>query len=104
VGNVQLYEDKTNEAIMALESNAEIMKSLQTFYSGIVEDQNFPPSERDVCTRKARDFISRMDEFVYDTKTLIARAKSLAKVASDRKTVVSARHRDFGLQLCWRLC
>ncbi|KAJ9151304.1 Fungal specific transcription factor domain-containing protein [Pleurostoma richardsiae] len=88
VGSVQEYEDMTNDALMALESNVEIMNSLQSFYSELVADEDFPTAWRVPCKKAVRLFTSQVNELMYDTRMHAARAKVLSKIIADRKTVL----------------
>src|SRR5438034_1479374 len=88
LGDVQKVEDKTNETIMVLESNAEIMTLLKKFYLDIVEDEDFPDKERKACRHAVKNFVPQLDELIYDTKMQIRRAQVLVKIVADRKTIV----------------
>jgi hypothetical protein len=84
---VQDYEDKTNEAVMLLEANADILTSLREYYERLVNNKDFTvggTSSEDVV-----DFAIQLKDMGYDLKMQIARGKLLAKVTADRKTLVS---------------
>src|ERR1700716_2796877 len=84
---VQDYEDKTNEATMILEANADILTSLRDFYERLVNNKDFTvggTSSEDVA-----DFTIQLKDMSYDLRMQIARGKLLAKVIADRKTLVS---------------
>lgn len=85
---VQAYEDKTNETIMVLESNADNLETLSRFYSDLVQDENFPDSEKPECSKDVRKFGPAIRELVYDTRMQIRRASILVKTIADRKTIV----------------
>lgn len=85
---VQEYEDKTNETVMVLESNADNMESLLNFYLSVVEDEEFPVGERNSCGSSVKRFCSQLHELIYDIKMQIRRAKVLVKTVSDRKAIV----------------
>ncbi|KAK7953296.1 hypothetical protein PG996_014187 [Apiospora saccharicola] len=74
---VQGCEDKTNETIMTLESNADNLESLSRFYSELVQDENFPAKERDACIKAVKKACSRIRELVYETRMQVRRAKIL---------------------------
>jgi len=40
--DIQFYEDKAETAIMVLEANAEVMTSLSSFYTRLLDDTAFP--------------------------------------------------------------
>lgn len=86
---VQEYEDKTNEAVMVLESNADNMESLLNFYLLLVEDEEFPVESLAPCRQSLKQFSSQLRELIYDVNMQIKRAKVLVKTVSDRKSIVS---------------
>lgn len=86
---MQEYEDISNEAVMALESNAEIMTRLKAFYDRLVKDEDFPQRQTHACQKMVNRFSAELDELVYEVQMHIARGRVLAKVASDRKMIVS---------------
>ncbi|KAI3319817.1 hypothetical protein HD806DRAFT_547709 [Xylariaceae sp. AK1471] len=88
VTRVQEYEDKVNEAVMVMESNIKIMKSLITSYKALVEDSDFPSTEVIGCRKALKRFSTRIEEFIYDLQTQVDRGGILSKIASDRKTIV----------------
>ncbi len=86
---VQEYEDKTNEAVMVLESNAENMESLYNFYRMLVKEEGFPAEIQESCSYSVKRFCLQLHELIYDVKMQIRRANVLVKTVSDRKTIVS---------------
>ncbi|KAK1528149.1 hypothetical protein CPAR01_12707 [Colletotrichum paranaense] len=88
LGNVQEWEDKTNETIMVMGSNADILTLLRKFYKELVEDQNFPSGELKACKQAVKDFAFQLDEIIYDTQMQISRAKVLVKIVADRKAIL----------------
>jgi uncharacterized protein (UPF0147 family) len=89
MGSVQEYEDKTNEMIMVLESNANVMAAMVKFYKELVNDEAFPDKFRKTCAQVVQTFAAQVDELTYDTNTQIARARILSKIVADRKIIVS---------------
>ncbi|KXH26373.1 hypothetical protein CNYM01_05261 [Colletotrichum nymphaeae SA-01] len=88
LGSVQEWEDKTNETIMVMGSNADILTLLKKFYKELIEDQNFPSSELRACKQAVNDFAFQLDEIIYDTQMQISRAKVLVKIVADRKAIL----------------
>lgn len=83
---VQTYEDKTNEAIMVLEANADVLTSLRQFYERLVENKDFPLKENmagDIST-----FTRQVNNMIHDLKMQISRAKLLVRITADRKSLV----------------
>ncbi|KAI9795256.1 MAG: hypothetical protein M1833_007278 [Piccolia ochrophora] len=83
---VQNYEDKTNEAIMILEANADVLKALCKFYETLKENQDFPP--RRTCYENINIFSTQVDDIIYDSKMQVSRAKLLVRITADRKNLV----------------
>ncbi|OLN86219.1 hypothetical protein CCHL11_04097 [Colletotrichum chlorophyti] len=88
LGDVQKWEEKTNDTIMAMESNVNIMRLLQKFYKELVRDDRFPQRERPQCSQAVKGFSFQLEEFISETQMQIVRAKFLAKVVADRKTIL----------------
>ncbi|KAF4821022.1 hypothetical protein CGCSCA5_v003335 [Colletotrichum siamense] len=86
--DVQKWEEKTNDTIMAMESNVNIMRLLQRFYRDLLKDENFPGKERLLCQQGAKTFSFRLEELICETQMQIMRAKALAKLVADRKTII----------------
>lgn len=84
---VQEYEDKVNETLMVLESNIKICTSLQTSYTDLVEDENFPQNEKKACRSAVQKFSEQVQEYIFDLQMQADRARVLSKVASGRKTL-----------------
>lgn len=89
---MQRLEEKTNDTIMAMESNVSIMTLLQSFYRGLVMDDDFPAKERHYCVRVVKDFSFQLEELICETQMQISRAKVLVKIVAGRKTIISAKH------------
>lgn len=88
VTRVQEYEEKVNEAVMAIESNANIMESLLSSYTALIEDHDFPSAEVAACRKTLKMFSARMGEFIFDLKAQVERGKVLSKIARDRKHII----------------
>ncbi|KAK2061269.1 hypothetical protein LY76DRAFT_673542 [Colletotrichum caudatum] len=88
LSDVQNWEEKTNDAIMAMESNVNILKLQQNFYRSLVKDGDFPHPEKQACARAVADYDSQLEELICETQMQIARAKLLVKLVSDRKTIL----------------
>ncbi|CAJ2504351.1 Uu.00g117450.m01.CDS01 [Anthostomella pinea] len=85
---IQKRDEKLRETITALEANAEIMDRLKVFYVNLVSDQDFPTQVRSCATHSVNEFASQMDEYIYDTRMQIKRAKVLSTLVSDRKQIL----------------
>ncbi|KAA6407954.1 MAG: hypothetical protein FRX48_08305 [Lasallia pustulata] len=84
---VQDYEDKTNEAIMILETNAHVLNSLRKFYESLVKSKDFPPGRH--CREDVSAFSTQVNEMIYDSRMHIVRAKLLVQIVADRMTLIS---------------
>lgn len=88
VTRIQEQEDKVNEAVMAMQSNSKIMRSMQTFYQGLVQESDFPQSEQKECARVVASFRARLVEIVDSLESQLERAQVLGKIAAVRKNIV----------------
>jgi Mg2+ and Co2+ transporter CorA len=84
---LQNYEEKTNEATMILEANANVLTSLRLFYERLVDRKDFPL--RGDCRDEVLAFATRVDDMVYDSRMQVSRAKLLVRIIADRKNLVS---------------
>jgi hypothetical protein len=84
---VEHYEEKANEAIMILEANVEVMKSLRTFYEKLTSNNAF--SMTGACGDDINTFLTQLDDMMYELNTHISRAKLLVRIATNRKGLVS---------------
>lgn len=89
VQHLQLWEDKTNEVIMVLEANIDIMMALCRFYHGLRNNKDVPQSLKDGCNLDTMAFAAQIKDMVSDFKMQIALAKLLVKIITDRKEMVS---------------
>jgi hypothetical protein len=84
---VQHREDKTNEAIMVMEANTDVLTSLGDFYKRLIENKDF--ELKSGCREDVIAFTTQVDDMIYDSRMQIARAKVLVKITADRKSLVS---------------
>ena len=85
--SLHYYQDKINEAIMVLETNCHVLRSLRNFYEALTENSSFPwwdTSRADIAI-----FARQVDEMIYDSNMQIARAKLLVQITTDRRDLVS---------------
>ena len=88
----QYLEEQTNEAVMVLEGNIDVLVSLKTFYADLGLNDQFPlkqDSSNDITS-----FAKQIESFIYDSKMHIARGHLLAKIIAARKTIVSQAHEE----------
>ncbi|KAF2811554.1 uncharacterized protein BDZ99DRAFT_414029 [Mytilinidion resinicola] len=88
IQDLQQWEDKTNEVIMVLEANVEVMRSLRDFYTAIFKKRDFPNALKDECMDDLHGFAAQIDSMIYDLRMQIARAVLFVKITNDRKELV----------------
>lgn len=86
IQDLQRWGDKTNETIMVLAANVDVMTSLRRFYDGLKENKDLPL--RSSCADDIVTFASQMNNIMHNFKMEIARAKLLAKITNGRKQMV----------------
>ena len=86
VQDLHLWTDQVNEAVMVLESNADVMESLRQYYSGLKDNADFPL--RTTCSDDIRNFAAQVGDMVSDFKMQTTRARLLVRNVSDRKELV----------------
>ncbi|KAI3539958.1 hypothetical protein CABS01_10027 [Colletotrichum abscissum] len=80
LGEVQKWEDKTNETAIIMAFNVNVLKLFREFYKGLVHDENFPNRERWACQQEVHKFASQVDEVIDEAEMLASMATGLAKV------------------------
>jgi len=83
---VQHYEEKTNEAIMVMETNTDVLGSIRQFYERLLANPDFTLAL--YCREDVLTFASQIDDMIYDAKMQIARAQVLVRITADRKNLV----------------
>jgi hypothetical protein len=86
---VQDDEKRSREAIMVLESNHDNLVYLGNFYKSIVENDEFPGGERQVCEKYRKKFEQRLNEYVYDLRLQIRRSKVLHENMASARDLVN---------------
>ena len=83
---IQHYQDKTNEAIMVLELNTDVLTSLRNFYTKLADNGHLP--FEDICQTQVNLFCRQIDELLCDAKMQINRARLIARITLDRRDLV----------------
>ncbi|KAI0888744.1 uncharacterized protein GGS22DRAFT_152260 [Annulohypoxylon maeteangense] len=86
IQDLQIWEERTRQVIMALESNVDIMSSLVAFYRRLTRDKNFPL--RKTCSLDVCSFGNQVQNITADLKMQIKRAEFLIRTISDRRQLV----------------
>ncbi|KAG9195927.1 hypothetical protein G6011_01048 [Alternaria panax] len=88
IQDLQYWQEKTNEAVMVLEANAKILRTLHRFYSNLIVRSDFPDTLKKSCEDHLYAFFSQLNEISGDFDMQLARAKLLVNIISDRKQLV----------------
>ncbi|KAF2864733.1 hypothetical protein BDV95DRAFT_290014 [Massariosphaeria phaeospora] len=88
IQDLQIWQDKTNEAIMVLESNVEVLGALRRFYNSLLQHADFPEALKANCKDDLATFTVQLDEIISDFQMQASRAKLLANIISDRRELV----------------
>ncbi|KAH7128546.1 hypothetical protein B0J11DRAFT_578738 [Dendryphion nanum] len=88
IQDMQYWQDKTNEAVMVLESNIEVIGALQRFYANLRESDGFPDALKSGCKDDIATFTAHLNEITNDFAMQASRAKLLANIINDRKELV----------------
>ena len=83
----QAYAEKTNKAIMVLETNIDIFTALREYYEGLLDHPDFP--QKTTCRTSIIAFAAQVKDMAYDMKMQVSRAKLLRQTIADRKSIVS---------------
>ncbi|XP_014559872.1 hypothetical protein COCVIDRAFT_23857 [Bipolaris victoriae FI3] len=88
IQDLQHWQDRTNAAVMVLQSNAKIVRVLHGFYTRLISREDFPSDLHMACKDDLHAFFSQLDEILGDFDMQITRAKLLATTINDRKELV----------------
>jgi hypothetical protein len=85
---VQKKEDETNKAMMMMMANAQILESLTSFYSDLIENSNFPLAKNLACQAAVAELTIELRDLVHEFERDVVRARTLGKITADRKMLV----------------
>ncbi|KAK5659158.1 hypothetical protein OQA88_1248 [Cercophora sp. LCS_1] len=85
---VQDREQYLTDTITCLESNIAVMKRLGTFYTALVEDPAWPQADAAAAKWSVKEFVSQLDEYIYDISMQLKRANLALQIAKDRKEIL----------------
>lgn len=91
VQNLLQRQEKIDEAITQLQSNVEVMRSLQTFYLKLKENKDLKQVV-DACADDLDVFATELENLMDNFKLQISRAKALLRRISGRSELVK-QHR-----------
>jgi hypothetical protein len=72
---------------MALEANIDVLGALRKYYQDLLVNNDF--DLRGSCAEPVLAFATQVNDAIYDLKMQSSRAKLLARITSDRKSLVS---------------
>ncbi|RDW57310.1 hypothetical protein BP5796_12760 [Coleophoma crateriformis] len=87
VQEVQSYEEKIHIAIMMLDGNINILRSLKRFYGHLMVSKNFPWKSE--CSDDIMEFTDKLSVMIYDLEMQTSRINLLVKISGDRKALAS---------------
>ncbi|CAD0095546.1 unnamed protein product [Aureobasidium vineae] len=82
---IQIWKEKTSQATMLLESNADVMTALQTYYVKLLANEDFPLKFE--CQKSIQRFAADVDGNIVWIKMQVRRLNLLAEVIGDRKNL-----------------
>jgi hypothetical protein len=88
IQDLQRWQDRSNEAVMVLEANTDVLKSIFKFYDGLLDRKDFPSTLKAACEDDLNNFTSQLNEIINDFHMQCSRAKLLVNIISDRKELV----------------
>ena len=83
---LQGKSDKITEIVMVMEANVVVLTSIRKYYEKLLRTKDFTLNVE--CEDSTSVFAAQMDEMIYDIEMQISRAKVLAQVTADRKTII----------------
>jgi Mg2+ and Co2+ transporter CorA len=83
---LQGKSDKITEIVMVLEANVAVLTSIRKYYERLLENKDFTLNVD--CEESVGVFAAHIDEMICDMEMQILRAKVLAQVTADRKTII----------------
>ncbi len=95
IQRLQFIEDKINEAILVQTTIIKVLEQLRTFYASLQELPEWPTGLSRECKGSLARFNGRLGNIEFDLNLQVTRAKTLATLLANRKTLVS--HSDAGV-------
>ncbi|KAK2765344.1 hypothetical protein FQN54_008190 [Arachnomyces sp. PD_36] len=91
IQELQSWLDKVNEAVMAMESNVDVISALRKFYANLLARKDFPALLKKENEDDLIAFDGQLDDIINDFKMQLSRARLLAGITRDRKDLRSIR-------------
>lgn len=87
--DIQSLEDQANNALLVLKMNSTILSKLKQLYRSVVDSDELSDELRRNCKGEVSRFEQRVSEFMDDLQVQQSRLKTLLRMLSDRKNLVS---------------
>ena len=87
---IQKEIENLTDAVTCIESNIAVQTRCQRLYTDLIGDPAWPQSDIRAYGQTVKDFVSQVDEHVYDLSMQLQRANLALQMGKDRKDIVSA--------------
>ncbi|KAH0364809.1 hypothetical protein KCU65_g6501, partial [Aureobasidium melanogenum] len=87
IQEIQVRKEKTSQAKMLLESNADVMVALRAYYVKLLDNEDFPLTIE--CRKTIQNFSADIESNILWIKMQVRRLDLLAEIISDRKDLVA---------------
>lgn len=88
IQTLQTWDEQNREIITSLESNITIVGCLRSYYSKLIEREDFPDDLKIGCKDATVLFLSDIDGTIKEFEEQLTSAKTLAAVITDRRKLV----------------
>jgi len=85
---IQLFEDKSNEMLLILELNVNVLSELKEYYQSVTTSEHWPDEPEIECRTDIAHFKNRLTSITKDLEMQQSRTKTLLRVIADRKSLV----------------
>lgn len=84
----QYLEDKTNETMLVIDGNLNVMDELLKFYRSVLDSNDCPQELKDGCRPEFDRFVTYVEGIKNDLHMQRSRAKSILRLLCDRKSLL----------------
>ena len=88
--SIQYIEERTQDALMHLRLDIEVLGQLRRFYQDVVTHNDFPEELKASCATEAARFAKIVMSVIKDLEMMQARADTLLALVANRKSLVSS--------------
>ncbi|OTA58296.1 hypothetical protein K449DRAFT_436656 [Hypoxylon sp. EC38] len=86
IQDLQIWEERIRQVIIALEGNADVLSALVAFYNRLIGNESFPL--RKTCSLDISDFANKIGNIIADFRMQTKRAEFLVDTIADRRQLV----------------